>query len=248
VLKPLTGTTKDGKPYYRPGPVTEEIEAVLKRPLPEAFRLAAEGKLRPQTLVYLMRNFRANQTTREHDNLWVAFFSRLERFGDRVIRDFSESDQEKIRDEVKTIAIELIHKDALDIFEMSFKMGATRLYLTARAKYRLRAETEIPCEDLVAAESDMTGEEVADALSLGQGGAMPLVDVRARLRQVRDKLSDEEWLALLYVDGMGFTEKEAGKKMRCSDRKVRYLLKAARIKARDEERGARPKSRTKVNS
>ena len=94
MLKPLTGT------YTRPDAVRDEIEEILKQPLTVAFRLAAEGKLRPQTLVYLMRNFRPNRRTREHDNLVVAFLSRLERSGVRLIREFSEVDREKINGEV----------------------------------------------------------------------------------------------------------------------------------------------------
>jgi DNA-directed RNA polymerase specialized sigma24 family protein len=242
VLKPLTGT------YTRPDGVRQEIEEVLKHPLPVAFRMAAEGKLKPQTLVYLMRNFRPNQRTRDHDNLVVAFLSRLERFGDRLIRDFSEVDREKINGEVMNIVLELINDDKLDIFEMSFKRGATCLYLTARAKVRLRAQTEVSREDLVLPESDMTGEETADALSFVQDGTLPLAEARAMLRQVRDKLKEREWLALLYVDGMDLTDKEAGEQMNCSARNIQYLLTKARKKVRGEERGARPNTRAKVKS
>jgi hypothetical protein len=51
-----------GAPYVRPTAVTEEIETILALPLHEAFRLASSGHLRPQTLVYLMRNFRPNKS------------------------------------------------------------------------------------------------------------------------------------------------------------------------------------------
>ena len=242
MLKPLTGT------YTRPAGVRKEIEEVLKQPLPVAFRKAAEGALKPQTLVYLMRNFRPNQRTREHDNLVVAFLSRLERFGDRLIRSFSEVDREKINGEVMNIALELINEDKLDIFEMSFKRGATCLYLDARAKFRLRAQTEISRDDLVPAESDMTGEEAADALSFIQDDTLPLAEARAMLRQVREKLKETEWLALFYVEGMGLTDKEAGAQMNCSARNIQYLLTKARKKVRSEERGARPNTRAKVKS
>jgi hypothetical protein len=88
-VKPLIGKDKDGRPYRRPREVDEEIKAVLEWPLPQAFGLAAEGKLRPQTLVYLLRNFKPNRPGSQYDSLIMAFFSRLQRSGEPLVRELS---------------------------------------------------------------------------------------------------------------------------------------------------------------
>lgn len=230
-MKPLAGNDGNGRPYYRPDEVEEEIRAVLEWPLPKAFSLAAQGHLRPQTLVYLMRNFRPNQSTPAYDSLVVAFFSRLQRSGRHLIQYFSEIERERIDGAVQDKALELLSKDQLDIFEMSFKTGAERLYLTEISKVRLRSRTEISREDMVDADSDQTGEEVADILGDVASDAMPLAEAKAMLADVLDRLSAKERLAVAYVHRLGMTEKEAAERMNCSDRNIRYLLASARRKA-----------------
>ncbi|WP_077376170.1 sigma-70 family RNA polymerase sigma factor [Mesorhizobium prunaredense] len=242
-LKPLAGKTKEGKPYARPPAVEAEIEAVLEWPLPKAFALAAAGKLRPQTLVYLMRNFRPNRPDPKYDTLVIAFFSRLERAGDRMIRDLSDLDRERVNDLVKDKALWLIEADRLDIFEMSFKTGAERLYYSARAVVRLRSKTEVSREDLVGPDSDLTGEEAADALSMVSDSSMPLAEARTMLNQVLEMLNEKERLAIFYVLQARMTETEAGAQMGCTARNIRYLLKSAAAKARATEERARQGAR-----
>jgi hypothetical protein len=128
-VKPLIGKDKDGRPYRRPREVGEEIKAVLEWPLPQAFGLAAEGRLRPQP---------------HYDSLVAAFFSRLQWSGEHLVRGMSAVNRERVHDLVKDKALKLMQSDRLDIFEMNFKTGAERLYLTAIAAVRLRAKTENP--------------------------------------------------------------------------------------------------------
>jgi DNA-binding CsgD family transcriptional regulator len=244
-VKPLTGNDKKGRPYIRPAAVEEEIKAVLEWPLSKAFGLAAEGRLRPQTLVYLMRSCKPNQPTPEYDALVVAFFSRLERSGDRLISGMSDLDRERVNGMVMDKALTLIADDHLDIFEMSFKTGAERLYLTEISKVRLRTRTEVSREDLVDPDSDLTGEETADALGFVADGAMPLAEARAMLREVCEGLTDKEFRAIYYVHHGGLTEKEAAKLMNCSDRNVRYLITSARQKARGHTKSAGENARGK---
>ncbi|MEY9404576.1 RNA polymerase sigma factor (sigma-70 family) [Bradyrhizobium japonicum] len=230
-VKSLIGKDKDGRPYRRHREVEEEIKAVLEWPLPQAFGLAAEGKLRPQTLVYLLRNFKPNRPGSEYDSLIVAFLSRLQRSGEPLVRGMSELHRERVHEFVKDKALRLMQLDRLDIFEMSFKTGAERLYLTAIAAVRLRARTEISREDLVEADSEATGEETADALGFVADSSMPLAQARVELKEVLDRLTEKERQAVFYVLQLDLTEKEAGEKMGCSDRNIRYLLKSAREKA-----------------
>lgn len=241
-MKPLAGANKKtGKSYVRPKEVATEIEAVLEWPLPKAFDLAARGMLRPQTLVYLMRNFRPNRSTPAYDALVVAFFSRLQQSGKWMTRHLSDLDRERVDELVKDKALTLIMKDRLDIFEMSFKLGAERLYLTAKSMVRLRSETEISREDLVEPGSDLTGEEAADALAdIGNCGR-PLAEVKVELAEVLKLLSEKERLAFVYVYQLGLTEEEAGSRIGCGARNIRHLIKNGRQKVQD----ARPKSRGK---
>ena len=230
-MKPLGGVRTTGEPYVRPAVVEAEIEAVLEWPLHKAFALAVEGRLRPQTLVYLMRNCRPNRPTPQYDALVVAFYSRLERSGREMTKGLSDLEREWVDGRVKDKAIERVAKDRLDIFEMSFKRGAERLYQDALAALRLRARTEVSREDLVEPGSGATGEEVADALGFVRNGSMPLAEARAMLNPILKRLSEKERLAAVYVLGMGMTEKEAGAQMGCSDRNIRYLLEKLREKA-----------------
>jgi RNA polymerase sigma factor (sigma-70 family) len=237
-VKPLSGKSAEGKPYTRPAGVEAEIEAVLEWPLPKAFALAAEGRLKPQTLVYLMRNCRPNRRNPHYDQLVVAFLSRIERSGDALTKGLSVRDREWVDERVKDKALELIAIDRLDIFEMSFKTGAERLYLTAISAMRLRRRTEISREDLVPAESEATGEEIVDALTFAHDRSLPMAEVKAILGQVLKKLTEKERLAVFYVYQMGLTEAEAGDQMHCTDRNVRYLLKNVRRKALGEAQSA----------
>lgn len=230
-VKPLIGRDKNGRPYVRPKEVEEEIEAVLEWPLPQAFGLAAEGKLRPQTLVHLLRNFKPNRQGTQYDSLIVAFLSRLQRTGEPLMRGMSELDRERVHELVKDKVLKLMHQDRLDIFEMSFKKGAERLYLTAIAAVRLRTRTEVSREDLIEADSGMTGEETADTLGFVPDGSMPLAQARTELNEILDVLTEKERQAVFYVWKLELTEKEAGKKMGCGDRNIRHLLKSAREKA-----------------
>lgn len=232
IVQQLTQVSKQQKAYSRPPAVEEEIKAVLALPLHEAFVLAATGRLRPQTLVYLLRNFRPNELTAEYDAMVVAFFSRLEQAGQRIVADLPEIFRERAHAEVKDKALEWFADDKLDIFECSFKLGAERLYLTARTKMRLRMTTEISREDLVSDDTDVDTEEIADALAYRAGRtAMPLAEARAELQSVLAILTDEERIAITHILVMGLTYKEAAAAMDCSDTKVKYLIKRAREKA-----------------
>ena len=244
-MKPLAGANAKGQPYVRPKGVEEEISAALGWPLEKVFALAADGHLKPQTIVYFMRNFRPNRPTPAYDRLVVAFFSRLQRAGQRLVRNLSEVDRERVDELVKDRALELMARDRLDIFEMSFKTGAERLYLTALAKVRLRAATEISREDLVKPGSDLTGEEAADAVGFADP-SLPLAEARVMLSEVLGLLTEREREAVTYVHGLGLSELEAAEQMACTDRNIRYLLASARLKALAEGKGARKPAR--VNS
>lgn len=241
-MKPLAGANAKGEPYVRPKGVEEEISAALDWPLDKVLALAAEGHLKPQTLVYFVRNFRPSRSTRAYDRLVVAFFSRLQRAGQRLIRNLSEVDRERIDELVKDRALELLAQDRLDIFEMSFKTGAERLYLTALAKVRLRTATEVAREDLVKPGSDLTGEEVADAVGFANP-SLPLAEARAMLSEILGLLTEREREAVTYVHALGLSELDAAEQMGCTDRNVRYLLASARRKALAEGKGARKPSR-----
>ena len=235
MVKPLAGRSQQQNSYVRHPDVEAEIAAVLEWPLPEAFALAANGTLRPQTVVYLMRNCRPNRPTPAYDSLVVAFFSRLQRAGDHLTRGLSKLDRETVDGWVTDRTLHLIERDRLDIFEMSFKTGAERLYLTALARLQRQKAKELPREDLIEPGSNMTGEEAADGLALlNSTTAMPLAEARAALKETLEKLNEKERRAIFYVYHMKLTEKEAGDHLGCSDRNVRYLLESARRKALGE--------------
>lgn len=241
VIVPLTRIDrKTGRPYVRPKEVSEEIEAALDLRLEEAFSLACAGHLRPQTLVYLMRNFRPNRSNPAYDALIVAFYSRLERSGDRLLLGLTETKREWVQSEVVKKVTEWLSDDRMDIFECSFKTGAERLFLTEIGKVRRRTQAEVSQEDLVDAEDDLTGEEMAGALAIRHAGsARPLVEVRSELLEIWEKLTAKERLAIAYVEQLGLTEKEAGERIGCSPRNVRYLIENVRTKARGEPKRAR---------
>lgn len=233
VVKPLTRVNKKtGKPYVRPKPIETEIEAALDLPLHDAFSLASKGSLRPQTLVYLIRNFKPNRSTPAYDAMVVAFFSRLQRVGDGMLSDLPENYRERAWAYVQDKVLAWFGDDRMDIFEMSFKLGAERLFLTARAMMRRRMATEIPGEDLRDPDIELTAEETADALGLVHRGiGASLAQARIELADALARMTDRERLAVKYVHLLGRTEKEAGELMGCSDRNVRYLLANARSKA-----------------
>lgn len=247
-VKSLSGQSSAGTPYTRHPAVEAEIEAVLEWPLPKAFALAAEGRLKPQTLVYLMRNCRPNRPNPHYEQLVVAFLSRIERSGQQLTKGLSARDREWVDERVKDKALEKIATDQLDIFEMSFKMGAERLYLTAISAMRQRRRTEIPQDDLVPAGSEATGEETVDAVAFAHDRSLPLAEVKATLSQVFKKLTDKERLAVFYVYEMGLTEAQAGEQMGCTDRNIRYLLTKVRRKALGEAQSARTGALERVKS
>jgi len=101
VLVPLTRVDQStGLPYVRPDVVREQIERTLDLPLYQAFELARDGLLRPQTLVYLMRNFRPNSRSPGYDAMILAFYSRLERSGDSLTSGLTETQREWVEGEV----------------------------------------------------------------------------------------------------------------------------------------------------
>lgn len=243
MVKPLVGSNEKGVPYVRHEDVEAEIDAVLEWPLSKAFDLALEGRLRAQTLVYLMRNFRPNRPNPQYDRVVLAFFSRLQRAGERLVGGMSQVERERVEELVKDKAIELHAADRLDIFEMSFRMGAERLYLTSIAKVRLRSRTERSREDMVEPGSGLTGEDAADLLGRRADGAMPLAEAKAMLADVMELLTDKERLAVRYVHELGLTEAEAAEQLGCTDRNVRYLISSARRKALGQGKGARGTAR-----
>ncbi len=233
-VEPLTRHTREGKRYVRSKDVEAEIEAALDHPLDQVFQLAASGKLRVQTLVYFMRRFGRNGSP-HYDAMVLAFFDRIDRAAYRYLTGIPEHLHDRARDMVRDRMLEWFADDRMDIFEASFKTAVERLYLTARTALKLRMQTELPTQDFADADADadQTGEDAVDALVFRTGGdAMPLAQARAELGSVLALLTEQERQALLHVELGGLTEKEAAQLMRCSDRKVRYLLKSARDKAR----------------
>ena len=236
IVQQLAKVSKKQKAYTRPAAVEEEIAATLALPLHDAFSLAVSGHLKSQTLVYLLRNFKPNRPTPRYDAMVVAFFSRLERAGNRILADLPENFRERAHAIVKDKALEWFADDNLDIFECSFKTGAERLYLTARSKMRLRMATELYREDLAPPDSDVATEEIADALAVRAGrAAVPLAEARAELQSILALLTDEERIAVGHYHAMGLTYVETAAAMGCSDTKVKYLIKRARDKACETE-------------
>ncbi|GLS33065.1 Sigma-70, region 4 [Mesorhizobium albiziae] len=233
VLPPLTRVTKQGVTYARPERIEQEIAAALDLPLNQAFKLAASGHLSPQALVFFLRRFRPNKRSTEYDAMFMAFFSRIERAGTRHLSDIPSHLHERAHDQVRDKVLSWMSDDRMDIFEASFRTVVERLYLDARSRLMLRISTELPIGDFGSDDEETSGGDVVDAL-FASTNPQPrsLADVRSELRSIIAQLDGEEGQALLYVDGLGMTEKEAAAQMNCSDRKVRYLLKRARPKAR----------------
>ena len=247
IVKPLTrNSKKTGEIYVRPAHVQEQIEAVLELPLEDAFEAARSGHLYPQTLVYLLRNYRPNGRSQSHDGLVVAFFSRLERAGQSLVRRLSIAQREWVEGEVVTRILEWLPTDRMDIFEISFKLAAERLYYTEIAKVLLRTSAEVAVEDLVEPGSDLKGQEVAESILARRAGpTTPLAEIRAELGEELGKLTERERLAVIYVEAFGLEHHDAGKRMGCSGRNIRYLLKSARAKVCGEQARARVSARGK---
>ena len=248
IVLPLTRIDpKTDRPYVRPPGVQTEIEAALDLSPQKLFDLACAGHLRPQTLVYLMRNFRPKGGSSAHDALVLAFYTRLERAGDRLVAGLTDTEREWVQGEVRVKAAEWMFDDRMDVFECSFKLGAERLFLTQIAKVRRRTAAEVSREALVDPEESLTGEEAADARWLAHAGmTTPLAEVRLQLQEAFELLNDKERLALIYVEQLGLTEKEAGEQLGCSARNVRYLITNARTKARGDATRARRRAREGV--
>ena len=233
-VQSLAKVSKKQKVYKRPPAVEEEIAATLALPLHDAFRLAAAGHTRPQTLVYLIRNFRPTRPSPQYDAMVVAFFSRLERAGDRILRDLPENFRERAHTIVQSKALELLAENDLDMFECGFSRGAECLYLTARSKMRLRMRTEISREEMTVPDSDVSTEEIADALAARAGRVgTPLAEIKVELNKISALLTEEERIAVGHHLLMGRTFKETAAAMGCSDTKVKYLIKNVRDKARE---------------
>ena len=247
IVQPLTRRSKKtGELYVRPAHIQNEIEKVLESSLEEAFEAARSGHLYPQTLVHLLRNYRPNGRSQSHDGLVVAFFSRLERAGKGLVRHLSTTQREWVEGEVVTRILEWLPTDRMDIFEISFKLAAERLYYTEIAKVLLRTSAEVAFEDLVEPGSDLKAQDVADGILARRAGPpTPLAEVRAELGEAMSKLTERERLAAIYVEAFGLEHDDAGKQMGCSGRNIRYLLKSAQAKTRGEKAGARVSARGK---
>ena len=99
---------------------------------------------------------------------------------------------------------------------------------------KLRMATEISREDLAPPDSDVSSEEIADALAARAGSSgTPLAEIKAELQSICALLTDEERIAVGHIHAMGLTYAEAAAAMCCSDTKVKYLIKRAREKARE---------------
>lgn len=234
-LPPLTRTRKKGIIYVRPPRIEHEIIAALDLPIEQAYQLAAAGRLSPQALIFFLRRFRPAGRSPAYDAMFKAFFARVERAGDRYLSDIPRHWHERAHTRVGDKILEWMSDDRMDIFEVSFRSAVEGLYLDARSYLKLRIAAEKPIEDFAMPNEDLTGEDVVGVLYAdATADALPLAEVRLELQSALGKLKDEEQTALLYVDGLGLTEKQAAKLMNnCSDRKVRYLLKRARQALRE---------------
>lgn len=240
IVAPLTRISKrTGEPYVRPPNVLSQIRAVLDLPIDQAFDLARGGRLYPQTLVYLMRNFRPNRRDPRHDAIVLAFFARLKSVGERIVGGLPETQRDWVDGLVADKVMQWLPTDRMDAFEVSFKQTAERLYLSELRRVRVRTRDEVSREDLVEPDSGLTGEEAADALASRPASTTSLAEARAQLSELYEALTDRERLAVGYHLELGLTEKETGDLIGCSDRHVRNLIKSARAKARGEERPAR---------
>jgi hypothetical protein len=130
-LRPLTKIHSKTKEVYTRHPaISAEIEAVLQWPLHDAFSLASQHKLKPQTLVYLLRNFQPNRPTPQYNSMVVAFFSRVERAGWSFVKDLAQNEQERVHAEVKDVILKRMWEtEVMDALELSFKKVVDRLYM-----------------------------------------------------------------------------------------------------------------------
>ena len=176
----------------------------------------------------------------------MAFFSRLERAGKALVRHLSPTQREWVEGEVVTRILEWLPTDKMDIFEISFKLAAERLYYTEIAQGPAEDLGGGRLEDLVEPGSDLIGEDVAEGILARRAGpTAPLAEIRAELEEALGTLTERERLAVIYVEAFGLEHDEAGKQMGCSGRNIRYLLKNARAKACGEQARARANVRGK---
>lgn len=227
---PLKGDGSEGAPPVRPLRVQTEIEQVVDLPLHNAFSLAATGKLLPQTVVHLLRNFRPNQPTPLHGAAFEWFLAKVEASADRLLGGLPPHWRERGREMAIDEVLKRFESGKLDIFEMSYSTAMRRICVDVVRYLRPRMRTELPIEDFSDQDGELTGLDAVEARVFKMGVVMPASEASAQLASALACLTDKERRVLLAIEMMDMTEAEVADIIGCGPRNIRHILKRAREK------------------
>ncbi|CDX12276.1 hypothetical protein MPL3356_110420 [Mesorhizobium plurifarium] len=229
-LVALTHKKKDGSLYFRRPEVEQEIRAAAQRPLQEL--LSKTPPVSNECLLYFIRNYRPNGSSPVHDTMVTELLRRVDQ---RVIArtgGVRANHRTQIRADIDFWFKDKIYagSDSLDVYEFAFNLALkTRIIDTIR-RYDSRDGVEIG-EDAFGDGSDEKIRPSIDVVAFrANAGSRPPAEVRAELHDVMRLLTDRERKALIATEYYGLDQKEAGRLLGVTARRIRQYLESARAK------------------
>lgn len=218
LARPLTRSTKAGRPYARPPEVESQLEELLGASADEQLGRATTADkgspqfVRDECLVYLIREaWLANDSAR-YSTLTAQLLRRCTRSIQRNLRALgvaADDEKDLYGDVVTAMMTAILDEDgAGEFYEVRFRLALRRLTIKVHGKYATRQE-RAQREDSLNAPSggDDEGEEEGVALEEHVGGTENVADdvgqrlvIREALAAIRDPRHRQAFVLHFYDD------------------------------------------------
>ncbi|MER9312237.1 sigma-70 family RNA polymerase sigma factor [Mesorhizobium australicum] len=238
-LVPLTRKKKDGTTYYRRPALEAEIRRALLRPMQEL--VPGSAPVSNECLLYFLRNFQPNGgRSPTYEAILLEFLKRVDQRAIKRTGGIHSDRRTEIRGDLRVWFIDKIanHSDLLDVFEFAFNRAIKGKIIDAIRRYQTRDSIEIPASAFSSGDEDGEDDGSEAIAARSNLHRRTHAETMLELRDALDQLSDKERRALVATEYLKVDQKEAGRMVGVSARRIRQLLESAYDKLDAMKKGA----------
>lgn len=240
-LLPLTRKKKtDGTTYHRRTELELEIRRALERPMQEL--VAGPTPVSTECLLYFVRNFRPNGgRSPMYEGILLEFLRRVDERVAKRTGGIHADRRTEIRSDVRAWFIEKVatRSNLLDVFEFAFNRAIKSKVIDAIRRYQARDAVEIPASAFNSDDDEDGDSDGSEAIAARSNmHRRTHAETMLELRKALEQLTDKERRAVVATEYLQVDQKEAGRILGVSDRRVRQLLESAYDKLDEMKKGA----------
>ncbi|OWK19995.1 hypothetical protein AJ88_35285 [Mesorhizobium amorphae CCBAU 01583] len=194
-----------------------------------------------ECLLYFLRNFQPNGGhSPTYEAILLEFLKRVDQRAIKRTGGIPSERRTEIRGDLQVWFIDKIanQNDLLDVFEFAFNRAIKGKIIDAIRRYQARDATEIPASAFRSDDDDGDDDGSEAIAARSNLHRRTHAETMLELHDALEQLSDKESRALLATEYLKVDQKEAGRMLGVSARRIRQLLESAYDKLETMKKGA----------